>query len=192
MRQIAAYFLRGLLIAVPAGLTIYICWLAIRWFDGLLGTNIPGLGLLTAVAVITVIGALGSNLVTRSAVSLVDRTLERLPFARLLYTSTKDLLNAFVGEQRRFNRPVRARIGSGDSAIHILGFVTADALDHLGLPGQVAVYLPFSYSVAGHVLIVPADRVTALDTDAADAMAFMVSGGVARTEPDGILPDPKA
>lgn len=191
MRRLAAYFLRGLLIAVPTGLTIYVCWVAIRWFDGLLGTNVPGLGVLTALAAITVIGALASNLVTRSALALLDRTLEKLPFARLLYTSTKDLLNAFVGEQRRFNRPVRARIGSGDSTIHILGFVTADALDHLGLPGQVAVYLPFSYSVAGHVLIVPAHRVEPLDTDAADAMAFMVSGGVARTEPDQVAPAPK-
>lgn len=181
MRQLANYFLRGLLITVPAALTVYVCWVAIRWFDDLLGTSIPGLGVLTVVAAITVIGALASNLLTRGAVALVDRSLERLPFVRLLYTSTKDLLNAFVGEQRRFNRPVRIRLGDGDSALHVLGFVTAEALEHLGLGGQVAVYLPFSYSVAGHVLIVPASRVTPLDTDAADIMAFIVSGGVTRT-----------
>ena len=51
----------------------------------------------------------------------------------------------------------------------------------LGLEGQVAVYVPFSYSVAGHIVIMPADRVEPLAADAADAMAFIVSGGVTRT-----------
>jgi uncharacterized membrane protein len=181
MRQLANYFLRGLLISVPAALTLYVCWVAITFFDDLLGTSIPGLGVLTAIVAITLVGALASNLVTRGAVVVVDQALAKLPFARLVYSSTKDLLNAFVGEQRRFHRPVRVRIGDGGSAIHALGFVTADALEHLGLERQVAVYLPFSYSIAGHVIIVPAERVTALSTDAADAMAFVVSGGVTRS-----------
>lgn len=185
MRRLATWFFRGLLISVPAALTVYVCWIAIRWFDRLLGTSIPGLGVLTALALITLIGALASNLFTRGAVAFVDRSLERLPFARLLYTSTKDLLNAFVGEQRRFNRPVKARIGDGPSAIYVLGFVTAETLSHLELAEHVAVYLPFSYSVAGHVLLLPADRVTPVAVDAADAMAFLVSGGVTRTAAAG-------
>lgn len=181
MRQLATYFFRGLLVSVPMALTVYVCWLAIRWFDDLLGTSIPGLGLVTVVVVVTVIGALASNLATRSAVAVVDRALEKLPFVRLLYSSTKDLLNAFVGEKRRFNRPVRVAIGEGPASVQAMGFVTSDALEHLGLQGQVAVYLPFSYSVAGHVLIVPAERVTPLAIDSADAMAFLVSGGITRT-----------
>jgi len=181
MRQLANYFLRGLLISAPLALTLYVCWLTIHWFDALLGTRIPGLGVVTAVLVITAIGALGSNLVTRGAVAVIDRAIEKLPFVRLVYSSTKDLLNAFVGEQRRFNRPVSARIGEGEAAVHLLGFVTADTLESLGLGNQVAVYVPFSYSVAGHVLVIPAERVQPLETDAADAMAFIVSGGVTRT-----------
>jgi uncharacterized membrane protein len=181
VRRLANYFLRGLLITVPVALTLYVCWVAITWFDELLGSPIPGLGVLTVFAAVTLIGVLGSNLVTRGAVSVVDRSLQRLPFVRLLYTSTKDLLNAFVGEKRRFNRPVRARIGSGDAAVTLLGFVTAEGLEHLGLEGHVAVYLPFSYSVAGHVLILPAGRVEPIDVDSADTMAFLVSGGVTRT-----------
>src|SRR5574341_513601 len=114
MRRLANYFLRGLLVSVPAALTLYVCWAAITFFDDLLGTRIPGLGVLTAIVVITLIGALASNLVTRGAVAVVDQVLAKLPFARLVYSSTKDLINAFVGEKRRFNRPVRVRIGKGD------------------------------------------------------------------------------
>jgi uncharacterized membrane protein len=181
MRQLATYFLRGLLITAPAAVTFYLCWLAIRTIDQVLGAGIPGLGVVAVVVVVTVIGAFASNYVARTLLVLIDQIFERLPFVRLLYTSLKDLLNAFVGEQRRFNRPVRARIGEGEAAIHVLGFVTADSLEHLGLPGHVAVYLPYSYSVAGHVIVVPAERVSPLATDSADAMAFIVSGGVTRT-----------
>jgi len=183
MRRLANYFLRGLLITAPALLTFYLCWLAIHWVDQLFGSSVPGLGVAAAVIVITLVGMLASNLVTRTMLTMADQLLAKLPFVRLLYTSIKDLLNAFVGEHRRFNRPVRARIGDGQALVYVLGFVTSDSLDHLGLEGQVAVYVPFSYSLAGHLLILPADRVEPLATDAADAMAFIVSGGVTRTAP---------
>ena len=190
MRQLATYFLRGLLITAPAAVTIYLCWLAIRWADSLFYTSVPGLGVVTALAAITLIGALASNLITKTVLASADRLLAKLPFVRLLYTSIKDLLNAFVGEQRRFNRPVRARIGEGTAEVYLLGFVTSESLGHLGLASQVAVYVPFSYSVAGHILILPSDRVTALAVDSTDAMAFIVSGGVTRSVPKAEAPPP--
>ena len=180
MRRFANYFLRGLLITAPAALTIYFFWVAIRWLDGLLGTGIPGLGIVAGVAIITMIGALASNFVTRAFVATVDQALAKLPFVRLVYTSIKDLLGAFVGEQRRFNRPVKIRFGAADAEIYLLGFVTSESLTQLGLLGHVAVYVPTSYSFAGHLVLVPTDRVSALDTDAADTLAFILSGGVTR------------
>ncbi len=190
MRQLVNYFFRGLLITAPAALTIYLCWLAIRWADGLLGTTIPGLGIAAAFVGITVIGALASSWITTTLSAATDRVLAKLPFVRLLYTSIKDLLSAFVGEQRRFNRPVRARIGEGTAEVYLLGFATSESLGHLGLAGQVAVYVPFSYSVAGHILILPQDRITPLAVDSADAMAFIVSGGVTRSVPKAGVPPP--
>lgn len=183
MRRLANYFLRGLLIVTPAVITGYLCWLTIRWFDQLFSIGTPGLGIAIAVGGITLIGALASNFVTRAMLAATDRLLARLPFVRLLYTSIKDLLNAFVGEKRRFNRPVRARIGQGDAEVYLLGFVTSEALGHLGLADQVAVYVPFSYSIAGHLLILPRERVSPIHADAADAMAFIVSGGVTQAAP---------
>jgi uncharacterized membrane protein len=180
MRRLANYFLRGLLITAPAALTIYFCWVAIRWINNLLSSSIPGLGIAAAVVTITLIGALASNLVTRTVVGTIDQGLAKLPFVRLVYTSLKDLLGAVVGEQRRFNRPVRARIGEGDAAVYVLGFVTSESLGHLDLEGHVAVYVPASYSFAGHLVVLPRDRVTPLQVDAADALAFIVSGGVSR------------
>jgi len=186
-RRLAGWFVRGLLVTAPVALTIYVCWLVIRWVDGLLGVPIPGVGIVVTLAAITAIGAATSLFLTRSIVGALDRLLERVPFVRLLYSSTKDLLNAFVGDQRRFTKAVRVSL-SEDGTVAALGFVTAEQLDHLGLPGQVAVYLPQSYNFAGNLVVVPAARVTPLQADSTDVMAFIVSGGVSGKPQDPTPP----
>ncbi len=177
MKTFARYFLRGLVIVTPVALTLWICWWAVSSIDRLLDFGVPGAGIVVTIVAVTLVGALASNLITRGVVNAVDRLLARLPFARLLYTSTKDLLNAFVGEHRRFNRPVRARL---DAHGHVwtFGFVTAEGADRLAMPGFVAVYLPQSYNFAGNLLILPEKCVEPVEGDAAEVMAFIVSGGV--------------
>jgi len=126
---------------------------------------------------ITLVGFFASNLITRGLLSAVEATLERLPFVRLLYGSTRDLLNAFVGEKRRFDKPVLVTLVP-QSNVRAFGFVTQESLTMLGLPDQVCVYLPQSYGFAGNLAVVPASQVTRLAADAADVMAFIISGGV--------------
>lgn len=179
MRRLFAYFLRGLVLLAPIAITAYVCVSLFRAIDGLLGLPIPGAGFAITVALITVVGFAGSNFLTRSVVSLVDRTLARLPFVRLLYGSTRDLLNAFVGEQRRFDRPVLATLLPGSDA-QALGFVTQASLEALGVADSVAVYFPQSYNVAGQLWVLPSARVRPLAADSAEVMAFIVSGGVTR------------
>lgn len=182
MRRLATYFLRGLVVTAPVALTLYICWAVFVRLDSWLPLPVPGVGFVLTLAIITLVGFLASNLMTRGLVAMVEALLQRLPFVRLLYSSTKDLLNAFVGEKRRFDRPVVVALFPGGSA-KALGFVTADALEHLGLTGQVAVYLPQSYNFAGNVLLFPADQVQPLQAESADVMAFIVSGGVSTGAP---------
>lgn len=177
MRTLLNYFVRGLVVIAPVAVTLYVCWAIFTFVDGLLGLPIPGAGFALTIVLITLVGALASGLVTRGLVSLVERVLTRLPFVRLLYTSTKDLLNAFVGERRRFDRPVLVALSAAGD-LQAIGFVTQRSLEMLGAPGQVAVYLPQSYNFAGNLLVVPAERVTPLAMDSADVMAFVVSGGV--------------
>ncbi|HET8798363.1 MAG TPA: DUF502 domain-containing protein, partial [Thermoanaerobaculia bacterium] len=79
--------------------------------------------------------------------------------------------------KRRFDRPVSVAVSDG---VKTFGFVTRDDLTTLGLPGDVAVYVPFSYTWDGCLLIVAKERVMPLDADSASVMALVVSGGVAR------------
>lgn len=183
MKRLANYFLRGLVLIAPVAITVYACVWIFRSIDGLLGLPIPGLGFVLTLVVITLVGFLASNLLAISFVSLLEKVMTRLPFIRLLYTSTKDLLDAFVGEKRRFDTPVMVAV-TPDGGAKALGFVTMRALDHLGVSEHVAVYFPQSYNFAGNLLLVPRESVTPLAADSAAVMAFIVSGGVT-----GILGD---
>jgi uncharacterized membrane protein len=179
MRALVNYFLRGLVVVAPLAFTAYVCWRLFVLIDGWLPFEIPGVGFVVTIGFFVLVGFLASTFLARGLFALVESLLTRLPFVRLVYASTKDLLNAFVGEQRRFDKPVVVMI-MPEAHGRAIGFVTQSALEHLGLGGEVAVYFPFSYSVAGHVMLFPADSVRPLAADSAEVMAFIVSGGVTR------------
>jgi uncharacterized membrane protein len=138
----------------------------------------------------TLIGFLGSTLLATSALSAIDNAVERLPFVRLLYSATKDLLNAFVGEHRRFDAPVMVP-ADGIGTTRALGFITQDSLSRLGLADYVTVYVPFSYSLSGRLLLYPASQVTRLQSVSSYVLAFIVSGGVTEV-PATIVDGPSA
>ncbi len=171
------YFFKGVVFLAPFALTIYVCVRVFTAIDGWLGIPIAGVGFLVTIVLITLFGYLAQGLLTRSAVGVIERILDRLPLVRLLYSSTKDLLNAFVGEQRRFDKPVTVELYPGGPG-RAIGFVTQESLASMGLSDHVTVYLPQSYNFAGQLLIFPRVAVQALAADSADVMAFIVSGGV--------------
>ncbi|HTK48642.1 MAG TPA: DUF502 domain-containing protein [Gemmatimonadaceae bacterium] len=177
MARLLNYFLKGVVLLAPLAFTLYVCVRVFTTIDGWLGLPIPGAGFVATVALITLFGFLASSFLTRGMLTMVEGVLERLPFVRLLYSSTRDLLNAFVGEKRRFDKPVMVAPFAGGEA-RALGFVTQETLDSMGMLEHVAVYLPQSYNFAGSLLIFPASAVTPVDADSADVMAFIVSGGV--------------
>jgi uncharacterized membrane protein len=177
MRRLITYFLRGLAFVAPIAVTVYVCVRIFTEIDGWLGLKTPGVGFALTLALITVVGFLGSTLLARGLLTSIDSLIDRLPFVRLLYSSTKDMLNAFVGEQRRFDIPVLVPAPDGGPA-KSLGFLTQGSLDRIGLTDYVTVYLPFSYALSGRLFLYPAASVTRLDVASADVMAFIVSGGV--------------
>ena len=177
MKQLATYFLRGLVLTIPLAVTIAVCWVILTTIDGWLGFSVPGVGLAVTLAAITLVGFLGSNFLWNTFQERLEGILDRLPFVRILYNATKDLLDAFVGEKRRFDRPVLVAL-SADGAVRTFGFITQQSLEKIGLSEDVAVYFPQSYNFAGQLVVVPAARVTRIEAPSSDVLAFIVSGGV--------------
>lgn len=177
MNWIVKNFLRGLIIVVPIALTIYLVYEAFMRIDRLLQLPWPGAGFGLTVVVMILVGALAPNFFVNKFLQLTQAVFTRAPLVRLIYASIRDLLEAFVGDQKRFNQPVSVALFEG---VRTVGFMTQEDLGFLAMPGYVAVYLPFSYSVAGSLILVPAARVERLAVDSASLMALVISGGVSR------------
>ena len=177
MKRLSQYFLRGLLFLVPLVVTIYVIyWVFVR-IDGVLNFPVPGLGFIVTIVFITLVGFAASNFLTRNLVGLVDKIFARLPLVKMIYTAIKDLVNAFVGDKKSFNRPVQVVINK-ESNLRVVGFATRDSLDSIGIKDSIAVYLPQSYNFAGNLIIVDREQIMPMSADPGEVMKLIVSGGV--------------
>jgi len=182
------YFVKGLLIVVPLGVAIFLIYWAISSIDNALNLDflwhdkngkavyVPGLGILNVIVIIMIAGILVTNVITDPIKRWANRWINRLPLFKFLYSSVKDLTEAFVGEEKKFNEPVLVTVN--EFGLKKIGFLVQKDLAALNLPGEVAVYFPYSYSFAGQVVIISADKVKPIDKSAANMMKFVVSGGV--------------
>lgn len=192
MKQIASYFFQGLLYLTPLAVTIYVIVFAFSWIDGLLRDlelfhegplseySFPGLGVLIIMGGLTIVGYLGQKLLSRPLLSLIERVINRTPLVKIIYTSVKELLSAFVGKERKFEKPVLVKLDN-NSVVRRLGFITAADLSQIGIgKGYIGVYMPSSYGLLGELVIVPESNVELIDAHSAEVMKFIVSGGVSK------------
>ena len=89
MARLLNYFLKGLVLLAPFAITVYVCVRVFATIDGWLGLPIPGAGFVATVVLITLFGFLASSFLTRRMLGALESMLERLPFVRLLYSSTR-------------------------------------------------------------------------------------------------------
>ncbi|MBC6607034.1 DUF502 domain-containing protein [Hymenobacter sp. BT188] len=181
MRKLFNYFLNGFLIVAPVGLTIYILFATIRWLDSLFRMdNVPpGIGLLTAIVLLTVVGFIAKSFMVRPFLIIAERVLHRTPLVSIIYSSLKDLFDAFVGDNQKFNCPVVMCVNP-EAKIFKMGFVTQENMEPANRPDLVAVYCPHSYNFSGELFLVPKENVTFLELPSSEVMKFVVSGGVSR------------
>lgn len=178
LKRIFKYFIEGLVLIAPITITIYVIYEIFKIVDGILPFEIPGLGLIVILIIITLIGLLGTTIIAKPILAYYNRLLEKIPIIKILYSSVKDLMSAFVGQKKKFTEPVLVRM-SKDSQIEKLGFVTQKDLTIIGIDkGKVAVFFPHSYNFSGNLFIVPAENVTSIQVSPTEIMKFIVSGGV--------------
>lgn len=184
MKKLAKYFFQGILIMLPIVLTIYIVVAVFRLTDSILGryfialgVDIPGLGLLTSVVLIIIVGLLGNWFVSRRMLEFIDHLLSTMPLVKVIYNIIKDTMNALVGKRSSFAKVVMIRL-PGDDDIKILGFITTEQLESFGLHDHVAVYVLQSMQWAGFTLLVPKSRLEFPNVSPDQALQFIVSAGI--------------
>jgi len=190
MKKLINYFLQGLLYIAPIGITAYIIYLVFTFVDSLLKERlealldvyIPGLGLVIIVFLLILIGLVGQTIIARPFKLFFKRLLGRIPLLKVVFSAFNDLFSAFVGKERKFNRPVLVLVNP-ISNLEKLGFLTEDDLSIIDEKEKVAVYFPHSYNFSGELFIVPKELVRPIDINPAEVMKFIVSAGVAGWDP---------
>jgi len=164
--QLLNYFIQGLLFTTPLALTGYVLFWALSTLDSILPFDFPGLGLLTLLVSITLIGYLG-NFVVKN------------PLVTLVYSSTKDVMKSLTGKKKGFESAVLVRM-SPNNEVRKVGFVTDDTLKELGNApeGFVMVYVPLALTIMGEMFIVPSSYVEPLSGKTGDIMKYIIAGGV--------------
>lgn len=184
--RLRTWFIAGLIVFLPVVVTFSIIVWLFRIVDGLLGRllpplvgrAIPGLGLVTSIVVIFIIGALATNVLGRRVVGMFERLLLRVPLARSIYSATKSISDTlFLQRRAAFQRPVLVEWPRRGA--HTLGFVTGATE---GLPGGARALNVFVVTTpnptTGFLMLVPEGDTLALEMSVEDALKIVMSGGI--------------
>ncbi len=202
-------FLTGLVICAPIAITIWLTWTFIHWADSWVKPYIPtkynpenyfefaipGFGLLIALAVITLVGFLGKNLIGRSIVNFGETILNRTPLVSTIYKSLKQIFESVLKEKgTSFNKA--GLIEYPSAGLWSVVFIATDAkgemkskFDAMGRD-MVACFLPPTpFPTAGYLVFVPREKIVLLDMSAEDAAKLIISVGLVNP-PDKLLSAP--
>ena len=192
------YFITGLLILVPFGITVWVLSSVIAIMDQSLlllpaawqkpsigGYNIHGLGAILTVAIVFVTGVLCNNLIGNYMVRLWERLLHRIPVVSSLYGSVKQVSDTlFSSSGNAFRKAVLLQYPHEHS--YTIGFLTGvpggDVKNHLQ-GDYVSVYVPTTPNpTSGFFLMMERSRVVELDMTVDAALKYIVSMGVVAPE----------
>lgn len=193
LARLITYFLRGLLIVVPFAVTLVILLESIAWMDNILRgwlelifgkqskpalflEHVHGLGVLVIISGVLLVGFFGSSILTKPFSNYINGLIEKTPGIKFIYSSVKDLMEAFVGEKKKFTEPVMVEMEV--KGLYKIGFVTKKSMEELEMSDYCAVYFPLSYTFSGSMYLVSKEKIKNLKTNSTELMKFVASGGV--------------
>ena len=182
-------FGRGLVVMVPVVITIWVLNLLFGAIDGtlspiyhrILGREIPGLGFVSMIALILIVGVLSPNLIGRTLGKFFERIIVSIPLARTIYSTLKDLVKTFqAGAKGKSFRQV-VLIEYPREGLFTIGFVTNEIkIQSDGNTNDtVSVYiLNPPNPTSGVLVLVPRERLKVLDMSVEEGLKFVLSGGI--------------
>ncbi len=190
IRKLRSALVRGLVVVLPIGFTIWLLWWLGSSTEALLRRLIllvipperylPGMGIAAALFLLLAAGTLFNALLVQSALASWERFLDRIPVVKTIYGAARDFMKLLpTGRKGRdLRRVVLARFGEA----RVVGFVTQDDASELGIveaqDDLVAVYFPMSYQIGGYTALLPRSRVAPLDIPVEAAMRLVLTGGL--------------
>lgn len=190
LRKLRNVLLRGLIVVLPIGLTLWLLWWLATGTEALLQKVIllaippehyqPGMGIVTAVILLLAAGTAVNAYIVRRVLARWEHFLDRIPVVKTIYGASRDFMKLLPvgGKRRDLKRVVLARFGDAQ----VIGFVTRDDASELGIvPASddlLAVYFPMSYQVGGYTALLPRSSIVPLDLPVETAMRIVLTGGL--------------
>ena len=193
MNALGKLFLKGLAVVIPIALTLAILWWMAAGAEHLVGSilkftlpdgwYVPGMGMVSGLVLITLIGLLSHVLIFQKLFNLGDAIFNRLPLVKTIYTAIKDFIGYLNPDKdNAMSKVVMVQLPG--QAFQLIGFVTREQFDDLPFTplaeDPVAVYMPMSYQIGGYTLFLPRSALTPLDIPFETAMRLVLTGGISQ------------
>ena len=195
------YFLTGLVIAGPLGITVYLTWSLIQWIDGwvkpliphdynpdnYLPFAVPGIGLIVAGVSLIVLGFLTANIIGRTLVGLGEQMLGRMPLVRNIYAGLKQIFETILSQKSQSFQKV-GLVEYPRRGLWAIVFIATDARGEVDarIPRDerlMSVFLPTTPNpTSGFLLFVPESDVILLDMSVEEAAKLVISAGLVTPE----------
>ncbi len=193
MNALGKLFLKGLAVVIPTALTLAILWWVAAGAERLMGTvlkfslpegwYVPGMGLISGLALIALIGLLSHVLIFQKLFNLGEAILRRLPLVKSIYTALKDFIG-YLNPDKNSELGKVVMVQLPGQSFQLLGFVTREQFDDLPFTptaeDPVAVYMPMSYQIGGYTLFLPRSCLTPLNIPFEQAMKLVLTGSVTK------------
>lgn len=203
VQRLVRLFLKGLATIIPIALTLLI----VLWLAGLAENGvgyliklvlpdswyIRGMGLFGGIALVMAIGLLSQLWLFRKLIDLGEGVLDRMPVVKSVFRATKDFVDYFSSDNgNRFGKAVMVR--HPELKIGVMGYVTREDFSDLpfGEEGEVAVYLPLSYQVAGYTIFVPREWLEPIDMPFEDSIRLILTAAMSRRTAKPKVKDPES
>ena len=186
------YFIAGVLVLIPIGVTVYLTLFFIKIFSKILPQeinpnnylpySIPGLEIIISIIVITVIGWLSLSFLGKKLVKLVNDIFKRIPFLRTVYSAIGQMTQSFALSRKSKKKSV-VLIEYPRKGSWAVGFATQDTKGEIRSKTNkdlVNVFVPTTPNpTSGFLLMFPKDEIIFLDMSFEEASKFIVSAGTA-------------
>ncbi|TYC58695.1 DUF502 domain-containing protein [Rhodobacterales bacterium] len=206
--RVRNYFLTGLVITGPIGITLWLTWTFIKWVDGwvkpflpriynpdtYLSFPVPGFGLIVAIIVLTIVGFLAANFLGRSMLSVGESLLGRMPLVRNIYSGLKQIFETVL-DQRGDSFTKAALVEYPRRGLWAIVFISTETRGEVAKrlrdkAETVSVFLPTTPNpTSGFLLFVPREDVVELTMSVEDAAKLVISAGLVSPAYPDILED---
>jgi uncharacterized membrane protein len=194
--RLRGYFLAGILVTAPIGLTFYFTWIFLRFIDESVSnlipqqyypeTTVPGIGILIAITGFILIGWFAKNFFGRMILRISEYIVDRMPVIRNLYGAIKQILETIMASQSQAFRDV-VMLEYPRKGVFSVGFVTGRSkgeVQRVTSDETINVFVPTTPNpTSGYLLFVPKKELYFLDMTVEEGVKLVISGGII-TPPD--------